>query len=193
MVKAIIDGRKTQTRRIVKPQPYSNLDDWFYNKGRCVYGLPNGSEICTELLGIWDVCPYGKTGDFLWVRETFKTVETYLEPDFFGKYLYRAMGDTPDKWKPSLFMPKEAARIWLEIVDIKIERLHDIAEGDAVKEGINLNNCSGDWKHTPVQEFELLWEKINGIESWNENPFVWAISFKVLSKTGKPVLVANSV
>ena len=141
MVRAILDGRKTQTRRVVKPKP----DD----------------------SGLWnnDKCPYGKPGDRLWVRETFFVDGPRIQ--------YRADHHGAPKetiWKPSIFMPRSASRILLEITDIRVERLHDISADDEKKEGI----------YSPIHEllFWALWQKINGPESWDANPWVWVITFK---------------
>lgn len=75
-------------------------------------------------------------------------------------------------------MPKEASRIWLEITGIRVERVQDISEGDAIAEGIDLNKCSGDWESPPSWVFEELWKSINGEESWEANPWVWKVEFK---------------
>lgn len=185
MVEAILEERKTQTRRIMKPQievnEFGNLN-WFpyQKKGLrlCVNMEP--VELNEPFIGLTDYCPHGKVGNVLWVRETWGKMTDSGE--WF--YIYRtadSWGDAPKemvKWKPSIFMPKDACRIRLEITDIRVERLQDINEGDAIAEGIDKRNISGNWEHSPVQEFERLWAKINGQESWDENPFVWVIQFK---------------
>jgi hypothetical protein len=171
MVKAILEGKKTKTRRSVKMPP-----DRIWGHSNRFYG-ESGREY---------KCPYGKVGDVLWVRETWQHVD--IENDYSG-FVYKASGgldwemsNEDCKWKPSIFMPKSACRIFLEITDVKVERLQGISEADAIAEGINLKNTSGDYEHTPVQEFEKLWQKINGPESWESNPFVWVISFKQILK-----------
>lgn len=185
MVCAILDDRKTQTRRIIK------------NIG-IVPGIGevlNGSDDAKE----WpDFCPYGKQGDRLWVRETFN-----INDD--GHYIYAA--DLNDagvtkwaaKWKPSIHMPRLASRITLEITGIRIDRLQDISEEDAIAEGISrvpFRPCDG-WpicdgymvgkddgvsglKHKAKVAYQELWESINGKGSWDLNPFVWVVEFKVL-------------
>ncbi len=148
MVQAILSGRKTQTRRVIK-----RFTDF----------------------GITDHCAYGKVGDILWVRETWQKVE---HPEL--KYRYRAdhLNPTSVTWKPSIFMPKDACRIFLEVTEIKVERLQDISEEDAIAEGVEVPT----YKETELAKyktnFSILWEFINGEESWESNPWVWAITFK---------------
>lgn len=168
MVQAIQAGRKSMTRRTVKPQGSILTDEL----ARSLNVQPPKQENCPVVK-----CPYGQPGDVLWVRETFSNAE-------FSGFNYKANYDAgnPFKWKPSLFMPKTACRIFLQITNIRVERLQDISESDAVNEGINLNNISGDFEHTPVQEFETLWQSINGKESWCKNPFVWVVEFKQIPK-----------
>ena len=192
MVQAILNGRKTQTRRIVKPQPESI--DHAHHKI-----IPyNGS---VEFLHNSLKCPYGKVGDVLWVRETY----TKLLPEHFitSLYVYKADCDLggeearqdyikagyPYQWKPSIFMPKEACRIRLEITDIRVERLQDISKEDAIAEGIDVKmngihpnyrdyKYSDSWLSNPYWSYNTLWEKINGNGSWEKNPWVWAITFE---------------
>ena len=178
MVRAILEGRKTMTRRVVKPQPSKscNVD----------------SETACEILA--KGCPYGDPGDKLWVRETFCETAN-VRGD--GHYLcrYRA-GDEYDKivecagpWKPSIFMPRWASRITLEITSVRVERLQKINAVDAIAEGIEptreqpghfnwkwygLNNA----QCNAVMSFEMLWIMINGPESWDANPWVWVIKFR---------------
>jgi hypothetical protein len=192
MVKAIIEGRKTQTRRQIKGQPtgdesldlkevYNHNPEYFYK-----------------------ICKYGKPGDLLWVRETWQE-STFLpkdDPDY--GYIYRAsgngmaweQGDDTWRWKPSIHMPKSASRIWLMIEDIRVERAQEISEEDAIAEGIKnlelygqlhwLRYDEGFCTKYPTISFQSLWISINGEESWNANPWVWVIQFRVLSTTGKP-------
>jgi len=159
MVKAVLEGRKTQTRRIIKPQP-----KWI--------GNPNipFKTIDADPKGIIN-CPYGQVGDRLYVRET------WCKPD--DEVFYRAQHDMqPEehalwdgRWKPSIHMLKKYARIWLEITDIRVERVQDISEEDAQKEGIEF---SKDFKARVG--FIHLWEKL--YKNWNVNPWVWVIEFK---------------
>jgi hypothetical protein len=173
MVQAILEGRKTQTRRILKPKPIANeiveSNQWKR------YTHVSRKEIIANP-GFYEIksvhkCPYGETGDLLWVRETFTEWPK-------GEFQFRAStrsGDELGKWKPSIHMPKVAARIWLEITEVKVERLQDISYADAKAEGVELPH-----------NFYELWVKINGYESWMTNPWVWVVKFKVLTTTGKP-------
>lgn len=185
MVKAILDGRKTMTRRIAKPlrkNPPSLLsgewsDSYVLDKGNHEWLMKD--------------CPFGKVGDRLWVRETFAVygdkddehcVIHYRanNPEHFSR---KGMG-----FKPSIHMPRWASRITLEITSIRIERLQDISEDDAKAEGVNggcivcgelAENCKC---ATPSPDFKdsfiHLWRSIYGEESWSANPWVWVVEFK---------------
>jgi len=193
MVKAILEGRKTQTRRIVKPQPepYPGGGHWW----RCDYvqsmvrveqELQNPCELYEGFID--DVNPFGKKGDRLWVRETFgmkirniggTPQESYVykadKPNEIACYDCNGVG-YPVRWKPSIHMPRSAARILLEITNIRIERLQDISESDCLKEGVGsaiLRDCK-------KPKFMQLWESINGSDSWAANPWVWVVEFKVI-------------
>lgn len=185
MVQAILDGRKTQTRRVVKPQPSHNVQ-WngfgvsCFTPERHIEGrgkFPDGSGIK------FFKCPYGQVGDILWVRETFKEAP---EECTWKKYSYKAdyishlaeLG----KWKPSLFMPKEACRIFLKITDVRVERLQDISEEDAISEGITYPAGFSVEEDFPSLIFSELWESINGLESWDANPWVWVIEFERIER-----------
>ena len=203
MVQAILDGRKTQTRRVVKPQPdagcppqkvrmYSEFEPHWGKY--CIIDQHGESHLRQ--------CPYGQPGDVLWVRETWcKT------PDF--EYTYKASSGSESeeirreylecgqdwaKWKPSIHMPREAARLFLRIKAVRVERLTEISEDDAEAEGIECVNeysdtaalycctiCNGtDFLAATV--FECLWVSINGPESWEVNPWVWVVEFERISK-----------
>lgn len=205
MVRAILNGSKTQTRRIVKPQPTEGYDGDF----KCRMYAPikedkDGEQYPgEEVFGFagcdegW-VFPYGQIGDTLWVRETFAK-----HPDF-PEFIYRANrgGDYQGKeqgyfkWKPSIFMPRAASRITLEIVGVGVERLLDISEEDAKAEGIERHDTTFGgttlWRDysgpdavfggLPVQSYKSLWESIHGKGSWDLDPWVWKIEFKHLTK-----------
>lgn len=121
-------------------------------------------------------CRYGQPGDLLWVRETW--IDTFIPNTTPAGGIYY-LADYPNKgslrWRPSIHMPKTAARIWLQVEEIRVERLHDISEEGAAREGCYTR-----------RRFEVIWEKINGKDSWKRNPWVWVVKFKVLSTTGKP-------
>lgn len=189
MVKALLNGTKTQTRRIVKLPNYHpsvpekqkkllTIKDWILYDG-------NNEEIGTMRK------PY-KEGDVLWVRETFRGIE-----QDFGcpRFEYKATENINlgDKWKPSIFMPKEACRIFLKVKSIRIERLQDISEEDAKAEGVLLKENGSyinylDTVHNhryttkAKSSFQTLWHSINGPSSWIENPYVFAYEFEKIEK-----------
>ena len=166
MVQAIQAGRKKQTRRVMRHQP-TMVDE----SGAWWKMLSGG--LFLNLLK----CPYGQSGDILYVRETHTV-------NILGHgYIYRAdCGEMPilGKWTPSIHMKKVAARTFLEITRIRWERVADISEADAVAEG-----CAGGgtWDTAPSLQFMSLWESINGPESWAANPWVWVLDFKETSLT----------
>lgn len=182
MVRAILDGRKTQTRRVVKPQPVDRGGGSLsisYAAGKMNHMGPAGFML--EKLAQYG-CPYGKTGDLLWVRESFAK-------DCDG-YVYKATCPWWDglvKKKPSIHMPRSASRITLEITDVRVERLQDISDEDALEEGVTETefyenaerkvSAGAPWPAERLA-FADLWQSINGTESWAANPWVWVISFK---------------
>lgn len=143
--------------------------------------------------------PYGHPDDVLWVRETWGRGTTY---DGFTSTLYRADADLPEiRWKPSIHMPKAAARIWLQVESVGVERLQGISEADAIAEGVEKidpskfarfgpdpkddhvwQNYSADshkcYRPTARESYQTLWSSINGLDSWGQNPYVWVIKFK---------------
>ena len=174
MVQAILEGRKTQTRRVVKPQP--TVSGGFLANVVPLWLYPQEY--------IKEYCRY-KIGDRLWVKETFSKRD-YPEQILF-KQQYETLVKLLDlpmvniKWRPSIFLSRRDSRITLEITDIKVQRLHDITKEDAIAEG-----CKG--IYSPIEEFANteyylpLWESINLKRGygWDTNPWVWVISFKVL-------------
>lgn len=225
MVQALLDGRKTQTRRIIKPQP-----------NQCL--------VCGKLPINWDKdcldggshesinynCPFGNIGEQLWVRETFAfggaaekcqpgninlvTQEHWLNNNYLW---YRADGESPclgetigeimagrGRWRPSIHMPRWASRISLIITGIRVERLQNISAADAIAEGLKAISKDGtsikygipdrdgypgtdnfgwdwqDWDSDPVKAYKHLWDTISGSDSWNKNPFVWVIEFRII-------------
>lgn len=171
MVRAILAGHKTQTRRVVKAAPYGSPNHW-------LAGYP---------------CPYGIAGDRLWVKETFHPM-----PHLNAKAYFRATDPLVGvrKWKPSIFMPRALSRITLEIVAVRVERLNEISESDALAEG--MTQATADAVMCPEELatfaaahmlapdamsriiFETVWESINGPGSWALNPWVWVIEFRKL-------------
>ncbi len=186
MVKAILDGRKTQTRRVVKSQPPEGYRQW----GRCI----NGNIAFTDhpLQGekgnvIHVKGPYGDEGDRLWVRETCAigiNDDCDLVCDYMADGKRKWFDLTPENEKysatyindgkrPSIFMPRWASRITLEITGVRVERLQDITDDDAKAEGVG-----------GVGTFGVLWNEINAKRghSWDTNPWVWVIEFKKVSE-----------
>ena len=187
MVRAILAGTKTQTRRIAKLNESGRVKA----VGSCLnWHLDDPNAI--------NACPYGQPGDRLWVRETWQSLTDNgvcysLTPPASGCcVLYRATDEErwipPLPWRPSIFMPRWASRITLAIENIRIERLNHISEADAVAEGVTWRKCD-DFQPVPIPgpygpcsgparaAYMELWESINGRDSWHSNPFVWAITF----------------
>lgn len=222
MVRAILDGRKTQTRRIMKVQPENSelglrrvveskngIDDgkYFWSQSDAT-GLKSRSKPFA--------CPFGTVGDRIWVREAFRVhsratdVATLVykasERNSWTEQTHRVpvavcnKPATPEKWTPSLHMPRWASRILLEITDVRVERLNAISPEDAESEGLERTNFTGfgdepglpsypepdvyfdplkkQWKEYPPEAFAGLWESIYGEGSWQANPWVWVIEFK---------------
>jgi hypothetical protein len=200
MVRAVLDGRKTQTRRIMTPQPADDIQ---------LHKFPNKS-----LLG-WlsslehkhgsftaHICPFGQLGDRLWVREAFQG--PLVSEDLFDDYrAYPDRFETPEYceyaadggprpeycdlddnlrhgWRPSIHMPRWASRITLEITGVRVERLQDISQSDAKSEGCWYGRGGGepDFAVNPSDHFSTLWASIYGADSWRANPWVWVIEFK---------------
>lgn len=162
MVRAILEGRKTMTRRVVKPQPPAT------RRGRPWCSIE-------DLIAS---CPYGIPGDRLWVRETFRTVGG-------GHPIYRADDNRIGvRWKPAIHMRRVYSRILLEITDVRVERLQDITEDGAKLEGAKPSFLDGNDIVSVVpfyrDGFMHLWNDINGPGSWDANPWVWCVSFKRL-------------
>lgn len=194
MVRAILDGRKTMTRRIVKPQPHIHHWEIFKSYKQTVSVLDttsgpvyqfndwNSEKGLSHDRNIEVKCPYGQVGDILWVRETWKYLD--LGPEDSG-FVYKASengkawqaNDESWTWKSSIHMPKEACRIRLEITNVRVERLKDISEEDAKAEGVQFNP-QAPASITNKGSFAKLWQSINGQESWDMNPWVWVIEFK---------------
>lgn len=207
MVRAILDGRKTCTRRLVKPQPKSKLCYTFAGSDSDTWGYPNrtaheiwGEEFKLpnditeeELSKRWNP-PY-HTDDILYVRETWKKAPN-------GYYYYEdwQRNDIADvtKWHPSIRMPKEAARIWLKVTDVRVERLQEITDNECIKEGIYPSNCRDcndifgcdvcpDEGYDEVDKFVEVWNstiKKSDLNryGWDANPWVWVIKFERCEK-----------
>lgn len=191
MVRAILEGRKTMTRRVVKLR---------YGADVVVTNGKVWKPARVDYAGYVD-CPYGQVGDRLWVREAWRTVAEAndLAPrDLSAAHRFWHEADSPHqlgygKLRPSIHMPRIASRILLEITGVRVERLHEISEADAQAEGVERvvagvgwrRYCDPDSEEVGVppcgdarRSFRSLWKFINGDESWNANPWVWVVEFK---------------
>jgi hypothetical protein len=166
------------------------------------------SELCREEQNVIDrTCPYGQPGDRLWVRETWADLEQLSAGNYQRQAIYRADGieqygdedepvnvTAPDmRWVPSIHMPRWASRILLEVVSVRVERLQDISDQDAIAEGIGLNTSAAGVPMTvpagetlPRVAYRALWESINGTGSWDRNPWVWVVEFRRVDGAGQP-------
>lgn len=204
MIQALLAGRKTQTRRIAKFKPLRDGLNMSFSGLSAIRLRTNGTPDGVWLLqsrgrSCWEErshplkCPYGVPGDFLWVRETWghtgqgvwKVADVYMAND--GKLVYRADADDgTGGWFPSIHMPRAFSRLTLELTEVRVERLRDISEADAIAEGIAPSDKfpdrymtpAGDYA-VPVVAYQRLWERINGKDAWDSNPWVWCISFDV--------------
>ena len=191
MVRAILDGRKTVTRRVVKPQPAGEIrrgepdfNHWIDTKYWERQNQKENRGIGTRGFA----CPYGQPGgDRLYVRETFGHFERNENFAPGCDVFYRADGESLalEPWRPSIHMPRAASRITLEITSVRVERLQDIDLADALAEGISdtgalILDSAGNEQGGPIAEYAVLWEQINGPDSWAANPWVWVIEFRRL-------------
>jgi hypothetical protein len=224
MVRALLNGSKTQTRRVVKPAPDADqVLRTVTGSSGFVYSVDDTPSVPYPAVRRirWD-CPYGQPGDRLWVRETWRGVVEISPPgqsvehgvaryvpdrEHCRRVEYAAtQARDSEPWRPSIHMPRWASRILLEIVSLRVERLQDISDHDAIAEGIEPNWCGdlskgpngfggegwvpdcgwinylsgpdGEEAHTAVESYRTLWESINGPGSWEANPWVWVVEFK---------------
>lgn len=213
MVRAILEGGKTQTRRIVKLRP----DQSVYGNGQVhpavskiehrsggYFGFEAPEAVKDSYVTTFPFftirCPYGKPGDRLWVKESI-----YYNADSGKRFRYddgqllshRVSSQLKYRHYSSLFCPRAASRITLEIADVRVHRVREISEDDAKAEGSYLHRCSCPEMqrkprspieamfrqthcHIHGEEFSSLWDSINGKGSWESNPWVWALTFKVI-------------
>lgn len=217
MVRAILEGTKTQTRRVIKPQPVSEGirsygEAWAWNVGKEPWfsGVTE-PQMRSASYGLFKYCPYGQPGDRLWVRESFQPLygpeAGATKPNWKTGYGYQVSYPATegvreyhdedrgltDRCKPSIHMPRWASRITLEITKVRVERLQDISESDAIAEGIRREkNLNGDYGWLPAHEgnwelsnfprnaFCASWQSINFKRGfgWEKNPWVWVVEFK---------------
>ncbi len=223
MVRATFEDRKTETRRVMKPQPPSwalphlQVGKWHHFQGTHPQGKCGHDKCCCTAIGddaMWTLgCPYGGCGDRLWVRETWAawssfesngpdevegTSKDLIEQGLCQAHIsYRADHQTTaNRWRPSIFMPRWASRITLEITDVRVQRVQEISEDDAMAEGIvkqeeglflvpgvfqSFNKTVNEWRVTAREAYGCLWDSLNSHRpgcSWSSNPFVWAIAFR---------------
>lgn len=190
MVKAILKGEKTQTRRLKGLSKINENPNHYYYLGnddlnpKRKWGALFQNKITLEK--IWIPFPVD-INNILWVRETFCPVTIGYAYKADGVYIENSPAWV---WKPSIFMPKKACRIFLRLTNIRIERLNEISELDAIREGVEqfegiYNEFAyKSYRHnhilldSPIESYRTLWEKINGEKSWEENPFVWVYEFE---------------
>jgi len=209
LVRAILSGQKTQTRRIAKTEITMGRDSLLEPHRGCkhagIYLLPEYAKEAAAL------CPYGKPGDRIYVRETWQgplMSAKEWEDHYFSNAdeltskfktpaycKYAADGGPPPefmtmdddivaRWKLSIHMPKWAARIWLEIIGVRVERLQQITEADCIAEGAAGGHGSipsYSYSATPLEHFRHIWESTGG--DWTANPWVWVIDFKRITNS----------
>lgn len=196
MVRAILAGQKTQTRRVVKPAPQTILN------GKTVPWEGDAAALMTMLLAQRRGCPFGQPGDRLWVREAHAIFPTHgqhrADGERWGPWggLPTALSDDgkqiayyregfdrcdPGRWRPSIHMPRWACRLVLEITAVRVERLQAISEAAAIAEGLSQSDA-GSWLPGPCDHpewaFHQLWAQVYGEPAWEANPWVWVIEFK---------------
>jgi hypothetical protein len=201
MVRAILEGRKWQSRRIVSPGPPDNLGMSVFSDGWRYEGVDYRGDAVER-------CPYGVPGDRLWLRETWRgwcpdsewcvryasdasvreNLASWDEGPHYHSPEDAGLATEPHKWRPSIFMPRWASRITLELTDVRVQRLQEISEEDAKAEGIQTDDMNHVVRPDGINwggargEFAALWESINVKRApWDSNPYVWALTFKVLA------------
>lgn len=207
MVRAILDGRKTMTRRVVKPQPPTTTEavqTFHHPDPRPHFWANDGA----SLLDWAQPCPYGEVGDRLYVRETWQHSNHPFGPyepdclvfyradyldDPLGPDLERSRDGIRREWRPSIHMPRSVSRVTLEVTGVRVERLQDISEADAIAEGIRQHDDRNGWvnectlpdgkRHFDASAYGMycqLWDSLNAARGygWNVNPWVWVVEFE---------------
>lgn len=173
MVQALLSGKKTMTRRVIKKPEQWTLED----QGN---GVITSSDEYGDHYNVLDVNPFGEMGDLLYVRETWQFARYTDTPYFRLAYKATPVDAELKEWKPSIHMPRQFSRLTLKITDIKVEKLEDISRGDAMAEGCPFPNMAKG--ANPVGWFKELWQSINGANSWDNNPYVWCVEFQVIKQ-----------
>ena len=169
MIRALLAGTKSQTRRVVK-------DTGLYAIDAAIHGPETAAR---ELLALASRCPYGQPGHKLWVRETHMDLGAcFLYRADHGAETERALVAPGQQWRPSIHMPRAASRITLEVTEVRVERLQAISRGDAMAEGCPFANMAAG--PDPRDWYRDLWNEINGPGAWGLSPWVWVVAFKVL-------------
>lgn len=208
MVQAIEKNQKRQTRRIIKPQPYYIENGWQWDGNRQKAKKATGSitvcgkDVKPETDEFFPASAKYKIGDILWVRETFLDISELKDSPLFhahdkGDFVFKADNEFIGchNWKPSIYMPKDAARYFLKVTNVRCERLQDISEEDSKKEGTtkgrfllgpNMIKKQFQLEHSVhgshYEGFKYIWHVINGAESWKANPWVFVYDFEKIEK-----------
>lgn len=193
MVRAILDGRKTVTRRPVKGPHAQDADAWHYDAARGLWESGIAADFGRCGHGEWVRCPYGVPGDHLWVRETH-AIGIAHAPDDYPKIHYRAdmaehdhngLGICPEPngpsrhagpWAPSIHMPRWASRLTLEVVSVTVERAQDATNNEAQAEGFPGERGTDAPDVEPWEQFRDYWQRLYG--TWDANPWVWRVEFR---------------
>jgi hypothetical protein len=188
MVQAILEGRKTMTRRVVNLGKFRgadvdkcvpSIDGLFVPSDGIVFSTPS-TRFSKAMQDKIVRCPFGVPGDRLWVRETWQTNPDKTKVIYKADYTdggFVTDNDIYYGWKPSIFMPRWASRITLEITNVRVERLQEITSEDCIREGIQDHEDS---VFDRLDKFGELWESIYGNDSWSKNSWVWVIEFRVM-------------
>ena len=193
MVRAILEGRKTQTRRVIKPQPKIEIEGQLRTSQETI------NNAVSHFTKIVLKCPYGQVGQRLWVREPWYPNPATCTPIYKANYPFEKkpqVWSADAKWKSSVFMPRWASRINLEITGLRVERLQEITEEDAVAEGIeewqgmfreyDKPDSNPGWARDPILSYQTLWDSLNAKRGygWETNPWVWVIEFRYEKQEG---------
>ena len=200
MVRALLDGSKTQTRRAMNPQPPENWAPASYGD---LHGYDRNGQLTPDKVVGWGPvnedgdqgfnCRYGQPGDRLWVREAWRVIDLancFAPREITAAHRMWFEADGPHeppagRYRPGMFMPRWASRITLEVAGVRVERLQDISEADAQAEGCERRNDDDEDAYVATatyrQGYRQLWNSINGAGSWDLNPWVWVVEFKRIS------------
>lgn len=195
MVRALLDGRKDQTRRVVKIPDH---DRWQHFH-RLIEASSAGESVVAEFSPDGFTkghvsCPYGQLGDLLWVRETWGAHDQGFDAAEEASFIvYRAddARPNPQRWRPSIHMPRWASRLTLRITDVRVQRVQEISEEDAAAEGVERTHAGGPWgEESLIESFSALWDSIYAKRGygWDANPWVWALTFEIIHANVDDVL-----